>query len=105
MGVITLQQAAQWCGGRIDEKYKDITFSVGVHPGFTHEGLEKILEGNYKFSYTAEDLKEVFFTPTFVKEIGESTINYNTFLCIFQKDSAFIPYRFPTTKQKAPYQA
>ena len=26
MGVITLQQAAQWCGGRIDEKYKDVSF-------------------------------------------------------------------------------
>ena len=58
---------------------KDITFSVGVHPGFTHDGLAKILEGDYKFNYLANDLKEVFFTPTFVKEIGESTINYNTF--------------------------
>lgn len=27
MGRITLQQAAQWCGGRIDPKYKDVTFS------------------------------------------------------------------------------
>lgn len=26
MGRITLQQAALWCGGRIDPKYKDITF-------------------------------------------------------------------------------
>ena len=26
MGRITLQQAAQWCGGSIDEKYKDVTF-------------------------------------------------------------------------------
>ncbi len=26
MGRITLQQAAQWCGGSIDPKYKDITF-------------------------------------------------------------------------------
>lgn len=26
MGAITLQQAAQWCGGQIDPKYKDITF-------------------------------------------------------------------------------
>ena len=26
MGAITLQQAAQWCGGRIDPKYKDIMF-------------------------------------------------------------------------------
>ena len=26
MGRITLEQAAQWCGGRIDPKYKDITF-------------------------------------------------------------------------------
>lgn len=26
MGTITLQQAAQWCGGRISPKYKDVTF-------------------------------------------------------------------------------
>ena len=26
MGRITLQQAAQWCGGKIDSKYQDITF-------------------------------------------------------------------------------
>ena len=26
MGRITLEQAAQWCGGRIDPKYKDVTF-------------------------------------------------------------------------------
>lgn len=26
MGMITLQQAADWCGGRIDPKYKDVTF-------------------------------------------------------------------------------
>ena len=26
MGAITLQQAAQWCGGRVSPKYKDITF-------------------------------------------------------------------------------
>ena len=26
MGRITLQQAAQWCGGKIDPKYKDVTF-------------------------------------------------------------------------------
>ena len=30
MGVITLQQAAQWCGGTIDPKYKDVTF-LGVN--------------------------------------------------------------------------
>ncbi len=26
MGTITLEQAAKWCGGRFDEKYKDVTF-------------------------------------------------------------------------------
>ena len=26
MGRITLQQAANWCGGSIDPKYKDVTF-------------------------------------------------------------------------------
>ena len=27
MANISLQQAAQWCGGRIDPKYKDVTFA------------------------------------------------------------------------------
>lgn len=26
MGTITLQQAAQWCGGQVDPKYKDVSF-------------------------------------------------------------------------------
>ena len=26
MGRITLEQAALWCGGKIDPKYKDVTF-------------------------------------------------------------------------------
>lgn len=26
MGTITLRQAAQWCGGRVDEKYADVSF-------------------------------------------------------------------------------
>ena len=26
MGKITLRQAAEWCGGRIDQKYEDVTF-------------------------------------------------------------------------------
>ena len=26
MGKITLEQAARWCGGRIDPKYKDVAF-------------------------------------------------------------------------------
>ena len=31
MGRITLQQAAQWCGGKIDPKYKDVTFFGGCN--------------------------------------------------------------------------
>ena len=27
MAAITLAQAAQWCGGQIDPKYKDVTFA------------------------------------------------------------------------------
>ena len=26
MGVITLKQAAAWCGGQIDEKYENVSF-------------------------------------------------------------------------------
>lgn len=57
---------------------KDITFSIGIHPGFTFEGLNSILGEDYKFKFN-EDVKEVFFSPTFVTGIGENTVNYNTF--------------------------
>ena len=39
MARITLRQAAQWCGGHVDEKYADVTFlganidSRKVQPG------------------------------------------------------------------------
>jgi len=41
MGRITLQQAALWCGGRVDPKYKDITF-LGANNDSRKIGKEQL---------------------------------------------------------------
>ena len=52
MGRITLQQAAQWCGGRIDPKYQDITFlganndSRKIEPGQLFIALQGERDGH-----------------------------------------------------------
>ena len=52
MGRITLRQAAQWCGGRIDPKYEDITFfganndSRNVQPGQLFVALQGVRDGH-----------------------------------------------------------
>lgn len=52
MGVITLQQAAQWCGGQIDPKYKDVTFlganmdTRKLEPGQLFLALEGARDGH-----------------------------------------------------------
>ncbi len=52
MGLITLQQAAQWCGGLIDPKYADVTFlganndSRKVKPGELFVALQGERDGN-----------------------------------------------------------
>lgn len=52
MGVITLQQAAQWCGGRIDPKYKDVTFlgasndTRNIQPGQLFVALKGARDGH-----------------------------------------------------------
>ena len=52
MGLITLQQAAQWCGGLIDPKYADVTFcganndSRKVKPGELFVALQGARDGN-----------------------------------------------------------
>ena len=52
MGRITLQQAAQWCGGRIDPKYADVTFfganidSRNVEPGQLFVALKGARDGH-----------------------------------------------------------
>ncbi len=52
MGMITLRQAAQWCGGRVDEKYGDITFlgasndSRGIQPGQLFVALQGQRDGH-----------------------------------------------------------
>ena len=52
MASITLQQAAQWCGGSIDPKYKDVTFlgasndSRKLNPGELFLALEGVRDGH-----------------------------------------------------------
>lgn len=52
MGRITLQQAADWCGGRIDPKYADVTFlgaandSRSIVPGQLFLALEGVRDGH-----------------------------------------------------------
>jgi len=52
MGKITLQQAAAWCGGSIDPKYKDVTF-IGanndtrkIEPGQLFVALQGVRDGH-----------------------------------------------------------
>ncbi|MBQ9168273.1 MAG: UDP-N-acetylmuramoyl-tripeptide--D-alanyl-D-alanine ligase [Oscillospiraceae bacterium] len=52
MGRITLQQAAQWCGGRIDPKYADVVFcganidSRSMEPGQMFVALQGVRDGH-----------------------------------------------------------
>lgn len=52
MGRITLQQAASWCGGRIDPKYKDVTFlganndTRKILPGELFVALKGVRDGH-----------------------------------------------------------
>lgn len=52
MGKITLRQAAQWCGGRIDEKYADVTFfgasndTRTLRPGQLFVALKALRDGH-----------------------------------------------------------
>ena len=52
MGLITLQQAADWCGGSVDPKYKDVTFlgacndTRKIMPGQLFIALQGARDGN-----------------------------------------------------------
>ena len=52
MGRITLQQDAQWCGGQIDDKYKDVTFfganndTRRIEPGQLFVALQGVRDGH-----------------------------------------------------------
>ncbi len=52
MGLITLRQAAQWCGGRVEDKYADIAFlganndSRKIQPGQLFVALEGVRDGH-----------------------------------------------------------
>ena len=52
MGTITLQQAAQWCGGTIDPKYKDVAFfganndTRKLKPGELFVALQGVRDGH-----------------------------------------------------------
>ena len=58
---------------------KDMSFSIGIHPGFSYKGLNKLFNDSIKFRMNPDNLNEVVFSPSFVKGIEESKINYNTF--------------------------
>ena len=52
MGKITLRQAAQWCGGRVEEKYADVTFCGAsndtrtLQPGQLFVALKALRDGH-----------------------------------------------------------
>lgn len=52
MGYITLQQAADWCGGSVDPKYKDVAFlgasndTRKIKPGQLFVALQGVRDGN-----------------------------------------------------------
>ena len=52
MGYITLKQAAQWCGGQVEEKYQDILFKGAgndtrtMGPGQMFVALEGARDGH-----------------------------------------------------------
>ena len=61
MGRITLQQAAQWCGGKIDPKYKDVTFlganndTRKLQPGQLFVALKGVRDGHDFISSALEN--------------------------------------------------
>ena len=52
MGTITLKQAAEWCGGRVEEKYRDVAFrganndSRALRPGQLFIALQGARDGH-----------------------------------------------------------
>ena len=52
MGLITLKQAAQWCGGHVEEKYENVTFfgagndTRTLQPGQLFVALKGARDGN-----------------------------------------------------------
>ena len=57
----------------------ELPFAIGVHPGFSYDGLNALFEDEYKLRFTPDKVDEVLFSPSFV--VGEiiSEINYKTF--------------------------
>ena len=58
---------------------KDMSFSIGIHPGFSYKGLQELLGDSVKFRMIPNKLNEIIFSPSFVKGKELSKINYNTF--------------------------
>ena len=60
MGRITLQQAAQWCGGQVDPKYSDVTFfgacndTRKLEPGQLFVALQGVRDGHAYISAAME---------------------------------------------------
>lgn len=58
---------------------KDLPFSIGIHPGFSYNGLENLLGKDYQLKFYPNKVDEVVFSPTFVLGKTKSEINYKTF--------------------------
>ena len=70
MGRITLQQAALWCGGRIDPKYKDVTF-LGANMD-----TRKITEGQLIIALKGERDGHDFIPAAFEKGAAAVLCNH-----------------------------
>ena len=70
MGRNTLQQAAQWCGGRIDPKYKDVTF-LGANMD-----TRKITEGQLFIALKGERDGHDFIPAAFEKGAAAVLCNH-----------------------------
>ena len=70
MGRITLQQAAEWCGGKIDPKYKDITFlganndTLKLQTGELFVALKGARDGHDFIPAALEKVLQQYFAPT-----------------------------------------
>ena len=58
---------------------KQISFSIGIHPGFSYAGLYALLGSNFKMKFTSDKPKEILFNPSYV--IGKTSVNI-PYLCL-----------------------
>lgn len=59
-----------------DEK---MPFSIGIHPGFSYQGLDSLLGRGYKIDFNPKILDEYEFSPIFINGKRQALIDYNSF--------------------------